>query len=85
MSSRLPQAVPVSASIMTTFTDILLYPYSTLSDILDNQTVPNRYNVQARVKIIHPTNPIAGGGKGGKGVFGEYGLVVKVCRPCERT
>lgn len=85
MSSRLPQAVPVSASIMTTFTDTLLYPYSTLSDILDNQKVPNRYNVQARVKSIHPANPIAGGGKGGKGGNGEGGLVVKVCRPCERT
>ena len=76
---------PLSDRIMSTYQDEVAHPYSTLTEIAQNTTVPNRYNVKARVRSLHPV-----GGTGKKTPVGgsaevEGGLVVKVCRPCTRT
>ena len=67
---------------MTTNVDELLHPYSTLEQIKRNKSVPNRFNVKARVKSLETIGP---GAKGSGAFSGAAGLVVKVCEPCKRT
>ncbi|WVR04232.1 hypothetical protein IAU60_001232 [Kwoniella sp. DSM 27419] len=51
-----PPSRPVQTSkdIGTIHNDLTSHPFSTVAEIVSNQTVPNRYRVQARIKSIHP-------------------------------
>lgn len=70
---------------MSTYQDELAHPYSTLTEIAQNTTVPNRYNVKARVRSLHPIGVTGKKTPEGGNAEVEGGLVVKVCRPCART
>ena len=63
----------VAVHVATTFNDPIEHPFSPLSALTVNTTVPNRFRVEARVVSIHP-----------RGMAGSVALVQHHCIKCRR-
>lgn len=87
MPQIIQHAVPLRPSIVesaalathlsTIYTDKLYYPSSTITEIVQNGMVPNKFRLQARVKAIFPRNPPTGSPP-----IANY--ICFFCKKCER-
>jgi len=69
-----PMSAPhLATHVSTTLNDPIEHPTTSLSALLTNATIPNKFRIQARVKSVHP-----------RGLAGNQSLVQKHCTKCDR-
>ncbi|CAK9784729.1 unnamed protein product [Cutaneotrichosporon oleaginosum] len=79
-----PPVHPISTLLMTGYTDEAAHPRSTISEILANTTVPNRFRLLARVLALTPRFP-KGASVNKAGAVSKGELAMLWCRRCKNN
>lgn len=88
-AGRSAPAAPLSTFLYTTHTDPISHPVSSMSEVLQNRTVPNKFRLRARVKGVVPrvgkAISVNADGQTAVGPADKEGLVSRWCGKCRRT